>query len=172
MSESKTVTMRFDSKATSAAASFEDNSIVIFDTVEDKAEKHYFIPGDQLEYPVTCFAWKPGKQYLLGACVNGSVIKWTPKHLNTVEQIELNSDDLYHTIDYGIYSHNFCIAGEYHSIEIYDEESMLMLQNMGSDEDPAHSEKIVVCRYFKDGSDMLYSGGMDGKVKFWDLRTG
>ena len=62
------------------AASFEDNSINIFDVTLEFAKgytKRVMIPGMGLDYPVTSFAWKPGKAYVLGAHVTGSIFRWT-----------------------------------------------------------------------------------------------
>ena len=83
----------------------------------------------------------------------------------------LNEDALYHTMDYGLYSHRFCIAGEHMSIDVYDEESMELVQSLYSDDGPAHSSKILSCRFFPDGSEKLYSACKSGQVKIWDLHT-
>ena len=141
-------------------------------------DKLYEISQDeQIKYPITAFAWKPtkeegqGYQKLLGSCLDGSIVRWTQKCAASVEHIKLTEEAKYHAIDYGGPS-RFCIAGNYPSIEIWDEERMVLLQSIRDGIEPAHTNKIFTCRFVPDGTNMIYSGGWDNAVRFWDCRTG
>ena len=130
-----------------------------------------------MKYPITAFAWKPTKeegqsnQKLLGSCLDGGIIRWTIQNAASVEHIKLSEDAKYHAIDYGGPS-RFCIAGNWPSIEVWDEERMVLLQSIRDGIEPAHTNKIFTCRFVPDGTNMIYSGGWDNAVRFWDVRTG
>ena len=61
-------------------------------------DRLYQIHDDEMVMPITSLTWKPTRdestdsQKLLGACLNGSIIRWTSRLSNSVEHIQLNSD--------------------------------------------------------------------------------
>lgn len=85
---------------------------------------------DKMVMPITSLAWRPTPdegsipQKLIGACLNGSIIRWTAGHSNSVEHIKLNDAQQYHAIDYSGDLRRFCVAGSQPYIEIYNEERM------------------------------------------------
>jgi len=98
-------------------------------------------------------------------------VRWTSRQGNSVEHITLNEDQKYHAIDYSCDNRRFCIAGTQPYIEIYDEERMTRVQQIGDKIDPAHTNKIFTCRFNKQAPNMLFSGSWDREVRFWDVRA-
>ena len=49
---------------------------------------------------------------------------------------------------------------------------MTLMHSIRDGIEPAHTNKIFACRFMPDGSNMIYSGGWDNAVRFWDVRTG
>ena len=103
--------------------------------------------------PITSLAWKPtlyskgNSHKLLGTCLDGSIIRWTDSHVNSVEHITLNEEQRYHAIDYAGDQRRFCVAGTQPYIEIYDEIRMQRVQQIGNKANPAHTNKIFTCRF-------------------------
>lgn len=120
--------MKFNSDAGLAAVSFFDGSLQIISTM--LGDRLYQIQDDEMNMPITSLAWKPSRdestdqQKLLGACLNGSIVRWTSNQSNSVEHIMLNEENRYHAIDYAGDMRRFCVAGTQPYIEIYDEERM------------------------------------------------
>ena len=83
----------------------------------------------------------------------------------------LNDENKYHAIDYAGDCRRFVVAGTQPYIEIYDEERMTKVQQIGDRVDKAHSNKIFTCRFNKEAPNMLFSGSWDKEVRFWDVRA-
>lgn len=66
---------------------------------------------------------------------------------NSVEHIVLNEAQKYHTIDYSGDRRRFVVAGTQPYIEIYDEDRMTKVQQLGDKIDPAHTNKIFTCKF-------------------------
>mmetsp|Transcript_4023 Transcript_4023/g.5356 ORF Transcript_4023/g.5356 Transcript_4023/m.5356 type:complete len:302 (+) Transcript_4023:125-1030(+) len=167
--------VRFNTDAGLAAVSFFDGSLQIISTM--LGDRLYQIHDDEMVMPVTSLAWKPSRdestdsQKLLGACLNGSIIRWTANHSNTVEHISLNDEQMYHAIDFSGDPRRFCVAGTQPYIEIYDEDRMQRVQQIGDRVNPAHSNKIFTCKFNPQAPNMLVSGSWDKQVRFWDVRA-
>lgn len=130
-----------------------------------------------MRFPITSLTWKPtddesmNQQKLLGACLDGGIVRWTSKMSNSVEHITLNEDQQYHAIDYSGDRRRFVIAGTQPYIEIYDEDRMTRVQTLGDKFNPAHSNKIFTARFNTQAPNMIMSGGWDREVRFWDVRA-
>lgn len=87
-----------------------------------------------MDMPLTSLTWKPSRdesmdqQKLLGACLDGSIIRWTSNQGSEVEHIMLNENNKYHAIDYSGDCRRFVVAGTQPYIEIYDEDRMMKVQ--------------------------------------------
>lgn len=59
-----------------------------------------------MRMPITSLSWKPTRdsstasQRLIGACLDGSIVRWTFDTGCLVEHHVLNRDQKYHAIDY------------------------------------------------------------------------
>ena len=97
-------------------------------------DRLYQIKDEEMNMPITSLTWKPtldestDSQRLLGACLDGSIIRWTTSMNNSVEHIMLNESNKYHAIDFSGDMRRFCVAGTQPYIEIYDEERMTKVQ--------------------------------------------
>lgn len=107
----------------------------------------------------------------MGATLDGGAIVWRQKNGASFEHHELSKEAKYHAIDYGGPS-RFCVAGNWPSIEVWDEERMVLLQSIRDGIEPAHTNKIFSCKFVPDGTNVIYSGGWDNAVRFWDVRSG
>ena len=151
LSETETFSIRFNSDSSLAAVSFFDGSLQIISTM--LGDRLYEIHDEEMCMPITSLTWKPNfgesndQQKLLGACLNGSIVRWNTDQSNSVEHIMLNEDQKYHAIDYAGDRRRFCVAGTQPYIEIYDEERMTRVQKIGDNVDPAHTNKIFTCRF-------------------------
>jgi WD40 repeat protein len=83
----------------------------------------------------------------------------------------LNEENRYHAIDYAGDTRRFVVAGTQPYIEIYDEERMTKVQQIGDRINPAHTNKIFTCRFNPNAPNMIYSGSWDRQVRFWDVRA-
>merc|ERR1712051_136995 len=82
LAESDVFHMRFNSDASLGALSFFDGSLQIVSTMF--GDVLYTIKDDEMTFPITSLTWKPTfggekveSQKLLGACLDGSIIRWT-----------------------------------------------------------------------------------------------
>jgi len=89
-----------------------------------------------------------------------------------VQHLKLNEENQYSTIDYSGDGRRFVVAGLKPGIEIWDEERCQMLYVLSKDMTMRHTNKIFTVKYFPQSSNMVYSGGWDCNVKFWDIRAG
>jgi WD40 repeat protein len=167
--------MKFNADASLGAVSFSDGSLQIISTM--LGDTLYQIKDEDMRFPITNLAWHPTRnesqdaQKVLGSTLEGGIIRWTPKGSNTVEHIELEEKAQYHAIDYTPDGRRFVVAGAQPTIDIYDEERMLKVQSIGDKVAPAHTNKVFTCRYSRTSPGMLYSGGWDQQVRFWDVRA-
>jgi len=63
------------------------------------------------------------------------------------------------------------VAGTQPYIEVYDEERMMRVQQIGDRIDPAHTNKIFTCKFNMNAPNQIISGGWDRQVRFWDVRA-
>ena len=166
---------RFNTDAGLAAVSFFDGSLQIISTM--LGDQMFQIQDEDMYYPITSLTWRPAvddsmeSQRLLGACLNGSIVRWDQSKGNSVEHIMLNQANKFHAIDYAGDRRRFVVAGSQPYIEIYDEERMTRTQQIGDRIDPAHTNKIFTCRFNPNAPNQLISGGWDRQVRFWDVRA-
>ena len=165
LNDTDTFHLRFNSDAGLAAVSFFDGSLQIISTM--LGDRLYQIKDQEMNMPITSLAWKPSRdesmdqQRLLGACLDGSILRWTSNLGNEVEHIMLNEENKYHAIDYAGDCRRFVVAGTQPYIEIFDEDRMTRVQQIGDRIDPAHTNKIFTCKFNKEAPNMLISGGWD-----------
>lgn len=97
ISDSDIFAVRLSHDAEMAAVSLFDGSLQIVSTMVGNTL--YEIHDDNMSMPITSLTWKPtrdgynpSQQKLLGACLNGSIVRWTPGRSGEVEHIVLNRD--------------------------------------------------------------------------------
>lgn len=81
LNDSNCFHLRFNADAGLAAVSFFDGSLQIISTM--LGDRLYQIKDENMNFPITSLTWKPTRdesmdaQKLLGACLDGSIIRWT-----------------------------------------------------------------------------------------------
>ena len=109
-----------------------DGSLKIMSTAS--GDVMYEIKDEKMNDAVTSLAWKPvleeavNRQNLLGACLDGSIVRWNSSMRDSVEHISLNEENSFHAIDYSDDFKKFCVAGSQPYLEIYDETRMTRVQ--------------------------------------------
>ena len=166
VSDSNCFYMRINQCNELAAVSMFDGSIKIFSTMV--GDTIFDIKDNEMTAPITSLSWKTvtdeevSKQTLLGACLNGSIVRWNSSMGNNVEHISLNERNRFHAIDCSTDLRRFCVAGSEPYIEIYDETRMTQVQQIGDRVlKPAHSNKIFTCKFNPQAPNMIYSGSWD-----------
>merc|ERR1712241_80788 len=168
--------MAMNHTADLSAVSLFDGSIKIISNMG--GDIMFDIKDSEMNTCISSLSWKPikedsfNRQKLLGACLDGSIVRWAPEMGNSIEHISLNEENSYHAVDYSEDLRRFCVAGSQPYIEIYDEARMQRVQQIGHRLlKPAHTNKIFTCKFNPHNSNMLYSGGWDRLVRFWDVRA-
>ena len=132
ISDSNCFNISLNQSSELAAVSLFDGSLKIVSTMNGDIK--YDIKDDEMNTPITSLSWLASRegikkdQQLLGACLNGSIVRWTKGMRNSVEHINLNEENSYHAIDCSDDLRKFCIAGSQPYIEIYDEKRMTLIQ--------------------------------------------
>jgi len=115
-------------------------------------------------YPVTSLSWLPTKSAdikdwkLLGSCLDGSIIHWNPSMKNKAQQVLLNKDNSYRSIDFNREGSQFAVSGSLPIIEIYDSLTFRQVSQIES----AHDSSVMTQRFYPSDSNMMFSGGNDG----------
>ena len=82
----------------------------------------------------------------------------------------LNDQNEYSSVAYSPSGRKFVLAGLQPHLEIYDEERLKLMNLLSKDVEKRHTNKIFTAKFFPDSENLIYSGGWDRNVKFWDLR--
>ena len=107
--------MAMNHTADLSAVSLFDGSIKIISNMG--GDIMFDIKDAEMNNVISSLSWKPikedsfNRQKLLGACLDGSIVRWTPEMANTIEHISLNEENSYHAIDYSEDQRRFCVAG-------------------------------------------------------------
>jgi len=94
VSDSNCFNISLNQNAEFAGVSLFDGSLKIISTIDGDIK--YEIKDDEMNTPITSLSWLSSRdgiaknQQLLGACLNGSIVRWTKGMKNSVEHINLN----------------------------------------------------------------------------------
>lgn len=131
-----------------------------------------------MKFPVTSLAWKPnfdedndGPQFLLGSCCDGTVMRWNSFKADKVEHVTLDGESVYHSVAYSFSGRRFVVAGSNKEVQIYDDDRSKLVCSFSKDLEKRHSNVIFTSKFFPESDNLLYSGGWDRNVKFWDVRS-
>ena len=138
----------------------------------------------KVRLPATCLRWRAGRA-LLVANAAGTVERWqagaTPKRVASLTE---EGNQIY-AIDCPLDGRQLATAGKDAAVRIYDESRMELVTTLGHP-DPdvrryesasgarniGHSSRIFSVRFVEADPNRLISGGWDGNVRIWDLRSG
>ena len=92
-------------------------------------------------YPVTSLSWLPTKSAdakdwkLFGSCLDGGIVHWDPSMKNKAQQVLLNADNSYRSIDFNHEGSQFAVSGSLPVIEIYDSQTFQLASQIESAHD-------------------------------------
>ena len=105
----------------------------------------------------------------IAACADGRVIRWIPEYENSYKTLLHNTSNSYQSISYSPDGGSmFVCAGKLPCIEVYDETTCQKVVEFKST--IGHNNKIFCAKFDCEDSNVIYSGGWDRQVLFWDVR--
>lgn len=160
----------FNDDASLLACGYSNGHINIFD-INSKKDPIRFAVG---EYPVTSLKWNNKKRttLLIGAA-DGYVSHWhvsSGKILNSIKEIGNSINSVDFSADYK----KFVTAGNDITVRLYDEnmKSLITTMKPANFTQPGHAGRIFCVRFAPFDNNVIYSGGWDKTVQFYDIRAG
>jgi len=178
LSEEEICCTRISQDGSIAAVSFSDGELKIISTLNGEVLHH--IKDEELPYPVYSMCWKPVAevdsqvaQKLIGVCADGRVISWTVHTGNKLEHdfLSLDPKQAYQAVGYSLDGYRFVAAGDNPSLEVFDSMTNQIIHAFDKYKHPMHKNKVFVAKFSPLAVNLIYSGGWDRQIKFWDVRT-
>jgi WD40 repeat protein len=174
--ESEVFCSRFNFDGGMLANSYMDGALMIVNP--KMGYQVHASKNEKMTLPITRLAWKhvyyhvpeTKDEELYGSCLDGNIVHWSSAYPGKLEHHMLNSENQYNTIDADGSGTHVVVAGKLHQIEIWNIVTMKMEQCWNQEEKHCHDNTIFTARYFPFNSFLMYSGGWDRNVKFWDVR--
>lgn len=110
-------------------------------------------------------------QKLIGVCADGRIVTWTVHTGNKLEHISLDKDQAYQAVSYSFDGNRFVAAGDNPSLEVFDALTNQLIHSFDKFKHPMHKNKVFVAKFSPLAVNLVYSGGWDRQIKFWDVRT-
>lgn len=109
------------------------------------------------------FALRQAGDWVFSAGGEGSITRWDPLRMHTVESLQLSNQSL-RCIDYSPHRHELAVGGSENTIWLLDASTLEIRQRLPQ----AHSNSVFCLRYHPDGRHIL-SGSRDAHLKVWNL---
>ena len=174
LGETKILSSRFDFQDSYLAIACEDSIIRVFNTQSNTNKLEYFLKdNNNMGIATTCVRWKPKtfQKVLLSTQATGVVTIWDVQENEILQQIE--EDNYVYTSDFNNQGTLFATGGSDTKIRIYDLEKKAPISFLMNQEDnPGHSNRVYNVLFNPEDPNILFSGGWDGNIFIWDLRTG
>ena len=163
-------TTAFNEEGNLLACGYSNGHVNIFN-LNTKKEPVKFKVAD---YPVTSLKWNNKKQTtLLVGSADGYVTHWhasSGKVLNSIKEI----DNAINSVDYNSDYKRFITAGTDITVRLYDENMKSLITSLKTKvfEEPGHSGRIFACKFASFDNNVVFSGGWDKTIQFYDVRAG
>ena len=104
---------------------------------------------------------------------DGRVFRWCSDHPDEFIEDLFSETNYYHTIDYSQDGgKKFAVAGMEPVVELYDDETLKRVNFFDKVDKIGHCNKIYCVNFDSRHPSILYSGGWDRNIVFWDIRQG
>ena len=152
------------------ACGYSNGFVNVFDLKSKKDPVNFQVS----DYPVTSIKWNNKKQTtLLVGSADGYVTHWhcsSGKILNSIKEI----NNAINSVDFNSDYKRFVTAGIDINVRLYDENMKTLISSLKPKifQEPGHSGRIFTVKFASYDNNVVYSGGWDKTVQFYDVRAG
>ena len=125
------------------------------------------------DFPLTCLRWKPkNKTTLITVTANGLIYEIHSTSLKILQKIEDKGHSLT-CVDYSIDGNLFATGGNEKVVKLYDDSTKTIISKLESYKynTSGHSNHIFAVKFNPYNENMLFSGGWDNTIMFYDIRA-
>ena len=125
------------------------------------------------DFPITCLRWKPhNKTILLTVTANGLIHEIHSTSLKILQKLEDKGNSLT-CVDYSIDGNLFATGGNEKIVKLYDDTTKTIISKLESYKynTSGHSNNIFAIKFNPYNQNMLFSGGWDNTIVFYDIRA-
>ena len=125
------------------------------------------------DFPITCLRWKPNnKTILLTVSANGLIHEIHSSTLKILQKLEDKNHSLT-CVDYSIDGNFFATGGNEKVVKLYDDSTKTIISKLESHKynTSGHSNNIFAIKFNPYNQNMLFSGGWDNAIMFYDIRA-
>ena len=125
------------------------------------------------DFPITCLRWKPhNKTILLTVTANGLIHEIHSTSLKILQKLEDKGNSLT-CVDYSIDGNLFATGGNEKVVKLYDDTTKTIISKLESYKynTSGHSNNIFAIKFNPYNENMLFSGGWDNTIMFYDIRA-
>ena len=125
------------------------------------------------DFPITCLRWKPhNKTILLTVTANGLIHEIHSTSLKILQKLEDKGNSLT-CVDYSIDGNLFATGGNEKIVKLYDDTTKTIISKLESHkyQTSGHSNNIFAIKFNPYNENMLFSGGWDNTIMFYDIRA-
>jgi WD40 repeat protein len=125
------------------------------------------------DFPITCLRWKPhNKTILLTVTANGLIQEIHSTSLKILQKLEDKGNSLT-CVDYSIDGNLFATGGNEKVVKLYDDTTKTIISKLESYKynTSGHSNNIFAIKFNPYNENMLFSGGWDNTIMFYDIRA-
>ena len=125
------------------------------------------------DFPITCLRWKPhNKTILLTVTANGLIHEIHSTSLKILQKLEDKGNSLT-CVDYSIDGNLFATGGNEKVVKLYDDTTKTIISKLESYKynTSGHSNNIYAIKFNPYNENMLFSGGWDNTIMFYDIRA-
>lgn len=175
--------VRFSQDCNYLAASDENGSICIYDTLYGKLAFALREKTGGCQLPTTMVRWRPqlgldkarlSKGLLVSVSCDGRILHWNVDTRKKVSEIQEVGNQLF-CVDYRPDGDQFATSGLKRAVHVYDAGTMKLMQAMSGGDGRSvagHANRIFSLKYDPADHNVIVTGSWDKMLQIWDLRLG